>query len=105
MMRTTISTVFTHPDAQCAHQQWRRVVDGFRTRFPKLADLMDKAKEDVLAYASFPTELWQKTCSNNRLVTMPPTIPVAPLDYDLRLFLHGKIRHMADALVLHRGLG
>ena len=26
-----------------AHQQWRRVADGFRCRFAKLAQLMDEA--------------------------------------------------------------
>ena len=31
-----------------------RVSDGFRHRFPKLAELMEEAEEDVLAYASFP---------------------------------------------------
>lgn len=39
----------------------------FRCRFPKLADLMDSAEEDVLAYAAFPQEHWQKIWSNNPL--------------------------------------
>lgn len=60
MVGATIHTVFAHLDAQRPHQQWRRVADGFRTRFPKLADLMDEAEEDLLAYASFPAEPWQK---------------------------------------------
>jgi len=61
----TIRTVFAQPNAESAHQQWRRVADGFRHRFPKLAELMDEAEEDVLAYASFPAEHWQKIWSNN----------------------------------------
>ena len=44
-----------------------RVADGFRGRFPKLAELMDEAEEDVLSYASFPAEHWQKIWSNNPL--------------------------------------
>jgi putative transposase len=67
MVGATIRTVFAQPDALSAHQQWRRVADGFRCRFPKLADLMDEAEEDVLAYAAFPTEHWQKIWSNNPL--------------------------------------
>ena len=68
MVGATIRTVFAQPDAQSAPQQWRRVADGFRSRFPKLADLMDEAEEDVvLAYASFPAEHWQKIWSNNPL--------------------------------------
>jgi putative transposase len=67
MVGATIRTVFAQPDALGAHQQWRKVADGFRGRFPKLAVLMDEAEEDVLAYASFPTEHWQKIWSNNPL--------------------------------------
>ena len=37
-----------------AHQQWLRVSEGFRHRFPRLAELMDEAEEDVLSYAAFP---------------------------------------------------
>jgi putative transposase len=67
MVGATIRTVFAQPDAVSARHQWRRVVDGFRGRFPKLAELMDEAEEDVLAYATFPVEHWQKIWSNNPL--------------------------------------
>src|SRR5215216_4455842 len=60
-------TVFAQPDSESAHQQWRKIADGFRGRFPKLAELMDEAEEDVLAYAAFPVEHWQKIWSNNPL--------------------------------------
>ncbi len=63
----TIRTVFAQPDARSAHQQWRRVADGFRCRFPRLAALMDEAEEDVLSYAAFPVEHRQKIWSNNPL--------------------------------------
>jgi transposase-like protein len=67
MVGATIRTVFAQPDAESAHQQWRRVADGFRDRFSRLAGLMDEAEEDVLAYAAFPKEHWQKLWSNNPL--------------------------------------
>ncbi len=67
MVGATIRTVFAQPNAPSAHEQWRRVADGFRTRFAKLAHLMDEAEEDVLAYATFPVEHWQKIWSNNPL--------------------------------------
>ena len=67
MVGATIRTVFAQPDARSACEQWRRVADGFRPRFPKLAELMDEAEEDVLAYAAFPSEHWQKVWSNNPL--------------------------------------
>src|SRR5215211_4071917 len=46
MVGATIRTVFAQPDALSAQQQWRRVADGFRLRFGKLAQLMDEAEED-----------------------------------------------------------
>jgi putative transposase len=67
MVGATIRTVFAQPDAQSAHEQWRRVSDSFRARFPKLSELMDEAEEDVLSYAAFPQEHWQKIWSNNPL--------------------------------------
>jgi putative transposase len=67
MVGATIRTVFAQPEAQSAHEQWRRVSDSFRHRFPRLASLMDEAEEDVLSYAGFPQEHWQKIWSNNPL--------------------------------------
>jgi transposase-like protein len=67
MVGATIRTVFAQPDSRSAHQQWRKVADGFRGRFPKLSELMDEAEEDVLSYAAFPQEHWQKIWSNNPL--------------------------------------
>ncbi len=67
MVGATIRTVFAQPDAGSAREQWRRVSEGFRSRFPRLAQLMDEAEEDVLSYAAFPADHWQKIWSNNPL--------------------------------------
>jgi putative transposase len=67
MVGATIRTVFAQPDAASAHQQWRRVSEGFRSRFPRLSELMEEAEEDVLSYTAFPQEHWQKIWSNNPL--------------------------------------
>jgi putative transposase len=67
MVGATIRTVFAQPDTESAHLQWRRVAEGFRSRFVKLSELMEEAEQDVLAYATFPPEHWQKVWSNNPL--------------------------------------
>jgi transposase-like protein len=67
MVGATIRTVFAQPDLGSAHEQWRRVSEGFRHRFPRLTELMEEAEEDVLSYAAFPGEHWQKIWSNNPL--------------------------------------
>src|SRR5215217_5765544 len=60
MVGATIRTVFAQPDIQSAREQWRRVSDGFRSRFPKRAHLLDEAEEDVLSYTAFPLERLNK---------------------------------------------
>jgi putative transposase len=67
MVGATIRTVFAQPEAKSAREQWLRVSEGFRHRFARLAELMEDAEEDVLAYAAFPQEHWQKIWSNNPL--------------------------------------
>jgi transposase-like protein len=65
MVAATIRTVFVQPDAASARETWRKVADGFRGRWPKLAQLLDEAEPDVLAYLSFPQEHWRQIWSNN----------------------------------------
>jgi transposase-like protein len=67
MVAATIRTVFAQPDPTTAREQWRRVADGFRSRYPRLADLMDQAEPDVLAYLAFPHAHWHQIWSNNPL--------------------------------------
>jgi putative transposase len=67
MVAATIRTVFAQPDARSASEQWRRVADGFRARYPRLADLLDAAETEVLTYLAFPQEHWCQIWSNNPL--------------------------------------
>jgi transposase-like protein len=67
MVATTIRTAFAQPDAASAREQWRRVADGFRAKWPRLAALMDDAEADVLAYLAFPPEHWRQIWSTNPL--------------------------------------
>src|SRR5712691_5792796 len=67
MVAATIRTVFVQPDAATAREQWRRVADQLRARFPRVAQLLDEAEADVLAYLAFPAEHWRQIWSNNPL--------------------------------------
>ncbi len=67
MVAATIRTVFAQPGAASAREQWRRVADNVRARFPKLAALLDEAEADVLAYLAFPQAHWRQIWSNNPL--------------------------------------
>jgi len=54
MVLAAINTAFTQESFESASQQWRAVADQLRGKFPKLAELMDEAEADVLAFMSFP---------------------------------------------------
>ena len=67
MVAATIRTAFAQPDPVAAHEQWRKVADSFRPRFPRLTTLLDEAEADVLAYLAFPAEHWRQLWSTNPL--------------------------------------
>jgi transposase-like protein len=62
-----IGTAFAKTDAEGAKRQWRTVADQLRPRVPKLAALMDRAEEDVLAFKAFPSEHRPKIHGTNPL--------------------------------------
>jgi len=62
-----VKTIFAQETADDVHAQWKTVTDALRERAPKLAELMDQAREDVLAYTAFPKEHWPQIASTNPL--------------------------------------
>ncbi len=60
-----VATAFAQEDAEAAKTQWRQVADQLRPKVPKLANLMDDAEPDVLAYMTFPKEHRTKLHSTN----------------------------------------
>ena len=60
-----LKTIFAQETAKEAHGQWRTVADALRQRASRLAELMDGAREDVLAYLTFPKEHWPQISSTN----------------------------------------
>ena len=62
-----IGTAFAQHDAEAARKQWRQVADQARPRLPRLANLMDEAEADVLAYMNFPVQHRPKLHSTNPL--------------------------------------
>ncbi len=62
-----VATAFAQENAEDAKTQWRHVADQLRPKAPKLANLMDQAEPDVLAYMTFPKEHRTKLHSTNPL--------------------------------------
>jgi transposase-like protein len=65
MVSAAIRTAFAQETPAAASAAWRHVADQLRTRFPKLATLMDEAETEVLAYKAFPAAHWAKIHSTN----------------------------------------
>jgi putative transposase len=67
MVAAAIRQAFLQPDRASAGQTWRQVADQMRSRWPKLAALMDEAEPDLLAYMTFPAQHRAKLHSTNPL--------------------------------------
>jgi transposase-like protein len=62
-----LKTIFAQENAEAAREQWTSVADALRERCPKLVELMDRSREEVLVYMSFPREHWAQIASTNPL--------------------------------------
>ena len=67
MVSAVVKTVFAEKDRDQAHARWREVADNLRDRFRDVAELMDEAEHDVLAYMAFDESLRSKLHSTNPL--------------------------------------
>ena len=67
VVAAAIRQAFTQPDQKSAAEVWRHVADQLRSRWPKLATLMDESEADVLAYMAFPAQHRTKLHSTNPL--------------------------------------
>ena len=67
MVAAAIRTAFVQEDQAQARQQWRETADKLRKRFPELAERMDAAEDEVLAFMAFPKDHWPQLASTNPL--------------------------------------
>jgi putative transposase len=64
-VRALLHSVYDQPDAASVHAQFDRVLDTLADKLPKVAEHLDTARADVLAFTSFPREVWRQIWSNN----------------------------------------
>ena len=65
VVAAAIRQAFDQPDRLHAGETWRHVANQLRSRWPKLAQLMDDSEHDVLAYMAFPRQHRTKLHSTN----------------------------------------
>ena len=67
MVAAALRTIFAQPSQEAARRQLRAVYEAMVTRWPKAADVLIDAENDILAYMVFPQEHWKRIYSNNVL--------------------------------------
>ena len=63
--RRCCTRVYDQPDAEAVHAQFDRVVDALTEKLPAVADHLETARADILAFTGFPKEIWRQIWSNN----------------------------------------
>ena len=67
LIAAAIRTVFAQPDRGAAKQQLAEVVKVMHSRWPKAAEILEQAEDDILAYMTFPQKHWTRIYSTNPL--------------------------------------
>ena len=64
---TLVRTIFEQPDAASVYAQHAQVAAALEAKLPAAAAHLDAARDDILAFAAFPREIWRQIWSNNPL--------------------------------------
>ena len=63
--KAMLHSVYDQPDAKAVHAQFDRLIDYVSEKLPQVAEHLSAAREDILAFTSFPKEVWTQIWSNN----------------------------------------
>jgi transposase-like protein len=64
-VKAMLHSVYDQPDAKAVHAQYDKMLDALADTLPAVHEHLDAARADVLAFASFPKEIWRQIWSNN----------------------------------------
>ena len=64
-VKALLHSVYDQPDAAAVHAQFDRVVDALAIKLPAVAEHLETARADILAFTAFPKEVWRQIWSNN----------------------------------------
>ena len=64
-VKALLHSIYDQPDATAVHAQFDRVIDALVDKLPAVAEYLDAAREQILAFTGFPKELWRQIWSNN----------------------------------------
>ncbi|HEX7425756.1 MAG TPA: IS256 family transposase [Mycobacterium sp.] len=64
-VKAMLHSVYDQPDAPAVHAQFDRLIDYVEEKLPAVAEHLAGAREDILAFTSFPKDVWTQIWSNN----------------------------------------
>jgi putative transposase len=64
-VRALLHSVYDQPDAESVNAQFDRVLEGLYEKLPQVAEHLELARCDILAFTVFPKEIWKQIWSNN----------------------------------------
>ena len=64
-VKAMLHSVYDQPDDKAVHAQFDKMLDALTDKLPSVAEHLDTARPDVLAFTGYPKELWRQIWSNN----------------------------------------
>jgi putative transposase len=64
-VKAMLHSVYDQPEADLVHAQFDKMLDQLSDPLPSVAEHLDAARADVLAFTAFPKGLWRQIWSNN----------------------------------------
>jgi putative transposase len=64
-VKALLHSVYDQPDAPAVHAQFDRIIETLTDKLPAVAEHLETARADLLAFTEFPKEIWRQIWSNN----------------------------------------
>jgi transposase-like protein len=64
-VKALLHSVYDQPDSDAVHAQFDRILDALDGKLPAVAEHLETARADILAFTGFPYEVWRQVWSNN----------------------------------------
>jgi putative transposase len=64
-VKTMLHSVYDQPDPDSVHAQFDKLLDSVGRSLPTVAAYLDQARADLLAFTTFPQQIWRQIWSNN----------------------------------------
>ena len=64
-VKALLHSIYDQPDGPSVHAQFDRIVDALTEKLPAVAEHLEGARADIVAFTAFPKEIWRQIWSNN----------------------------------------